>query len=60
MVEHLINLIVITVGQYREFGGEQYEKQFERLMKRLQSELGLDWEGTVEYVERSVAGEEAA
>lgn len=57
--EHLLNQIVITVYQWQKFGGEVYEKQFEKLMKQLQKELQLDWEGTVEFLERVIAGRKA-
>lgn len=59
-IDHLINLIVITVGQCRTFGSENYELQFEKLMKTLQKELGMDIESTIKYVEQYVEKEVAA
>lgn len=59
-VDYLIDLIVITVGQCRVFGIEEYEMQFELLMKRLQKKLGMDMESTIKYVEKYVEQEVAA
>ena len=58
-VDYLIDLIVITVGQCRIFRIEEYEMQFELLMKRLQKKLGLDMESTIKYVEKYVEQEVA-
>lgn len=60
MFEHLLNQIIITVGQWQKFGGEVYEKQFEKLMKQLQKELQLDWDDTVRFIEYMISRGNAA
>ncbi|MCM3110650.1 hypothetical protein [Lederbergia lenta] len=60
MLNHIINQIIIVVGQYRQFGSKEYERQFESLMHQLQKVTGLDWDGAVAYLENAVEGERAA
>ncbi|WP_313431701.1 hypothetical protein [Siminovitchia terrae] len=60
MHEHIINQIVITVGQWGQFGGQEYEQRFESLLRQLQKATGLDREGAVRFIERQIAGEDAA
>ncbi len=54
MHEHIINQIVITVGQWGKFGGVEYERRFESLLGELQKATGLDREGAVRFIERQV------
>lgn len=56
MVEHLINLLVITVGQYGQFGGEEYERQFERYLLLLQKATGKNQEEAIQFLIDVVEG----
>jgi len=60
MHEHIINQIVITAGQWQQFGGKEYERKFESLLSQLQKATGLDREGAVRYLENAIEGERVA
>lgn len=60
MINHLIDQLVITIGQWARFGGEQYERQFDTLLSRLEKETGLDRDGAIRYLEKVVEGEKVA
>ncbi|OAK70065.1 hypothetical protein [Lederbergia galactosidilytica] len=60
MINHLIDQLVIVINQYRIFGGEQYERQFETLLSQLEKATGLDRDGAIKYLENAVEGERVA
>ncbi|MBS4204031.1 hypothetical protein [Lederbergia citrea] len=60
MINRLIHMLIITIGQWSQFGGIQYERQFESIMNQLQEELGLDWDETVSFLEHVMANKEDA
>ncbi len=59
-MNYLIDQLVITIGQWSRFGGEQYERQFDRLLSQLEKATGLDRDGAIRYLEDSVEGERVA
>lgn len=56
-MNYLIDQLVIVINQYRIFGGEQYEQQFDMLLSRLEKATGLDRDGAIRYLEKAVEGE---
>ena len=56
-MNYLIDQLVITIGQWSTFGGEQYERQFDMLLSRLEKATGLDRDGAIRYLEKAVEGE---
>lgn len=59
-MNYLIDQLVIVINQYRIFGGEQYERQFDRLLSRLEKATGLDRDGAIQFLENAVEGERVA
>ncbi len=59
-MNYLIDQLVIVINQYRIFGGEQYERQFDMLLSQLEKATGLDRDGAIEYLEKAVEGERVA
>ncbi|MBW8350746.1 hypothetical protein K0H71_15020 [Bacillus sp. IITD106] len=60
MIQHIINQLIITIGQYARFGGEQYVQQFDMLLSQLEKATGLDRQGAIKFLEKEVEGESAA
>lgn len=62
MLKHIINQIIITVGQYRQFGGKENEQQFERLLGQLQKVTGKTQEQAIQmlYDMAGIVEEDAA
>ncbi len=59
-MNYLIDQLVITIGQWSRFGGEQYERQFDRLLSQLEKATGLDRDGAIKLLEDNVKGERVA
>lgn len=59
-MNYLIDQLVIVINQYRIFGGEQYERQFDMLLSQLEKATGLDRQGAIAYLENAVEGEKVA
>lgn len=59
-MNYLIDQLVITIGQWSRFGGEQYERQFEALLSQLEKATGLDRDGAIQFLENAVEGERVA
>lgn len=60
MINRLIDQLVITIGQYARFKEDQYVKQFDMLLTRLEKATGLDRQGAIKFLEKEVEGENAA
>ncbi len=59
-MNYLIDQLVITIGQWSTFGGEQYERQFDVLLSQLEKATGLDRDGVIGYLEKVVEGKRVA
>lgn len=60
MKNYLIDLIIITVGQWGQFGGTEYEHQFESLLGQLQKAAGVSREQAIRMVFENVKGADVA
>jgi len=60
MLNHIINQLIITIGQYARFQEEQYVQQFDMLLTRLEKATGLDRQDAIKFLEKEVEGENAA
>lgn len=60
MIERIIDMIIITVGQWGQFGGSEYEQRFESLLGQLQEAADVSREQAIRMVFENVKGENAA
>lgn len=60
MVNHLINMLILTAGQWSQFGDAKYEQQFELLLLQLQKATGKNREQAIQMLLEVVEGESAA
>lgn len=60
MVNHLINMLIITAGQWSQFGGLEYKQQFEVLFERLQKVTGASYEQAEQMLIDAIEGERVA
>jgi len=60
MVNHLINMLIITAGQWSKLGGEEYKQQFEVLFERLQKVTGASYEQAEQMLIDAIEGERVA
>ncbi|MCJ8008928.1 hypothetical protein ACFFF5_21170 [Lederbergia wuyishanensis] len=60
MIKRLIDQLIITIGQYDRFGEQQYVRQFDMLLSKLEKATGLDRQGAIKFLEKEVKGENAA
>lgn len=60
MKKNILNHLIIVAGQWKQFGGKQYEQQFENLLVELQVETGLDREGAVNHLMASLGEKKEA
>ncbi|MFX3673311.1 MAG: hypothetical protein ACE3JQ_02520 [Paenisporosarcina sp.] len=60
MIEHILNRLIIVAGQWKMFGEEQYEVDFESLLNQLQSKSGLTREKSVDLLLEHLNGKKVA
>lgn len=60
MVNQLIDMLIITVGQWGKFGGTEYEQRFESLLGQLQEMAGVSREKAIQMIFEEVKGAEVA
>ena len=59
-MQQIIDMIIITVGQWGQFGGTEYEQRFESLLGQLQETAGVNRERAIQMLFENVKGVDAA
>lgn len=60
MSNHIINKMIIVLGQWGQFGGTEYEQLFESLLCQLQGAAGVNREQAIQMFSDEVKGADVA